>query len=170
MFTACGGGGENSTSTGKYDMWDYIASKTSKTVLLDLYNSNSKYTSTTNRRANVGYIEYTISSNTKKFVDFDGEASATFVLNGNSLTIANTEVGRYKDIGSKLGSCILTKHHDNITIDQRYTFSDVLEFDCTDYKEFYAKDKGNVINHTKSTFINGNNRTVRYGISVANNW
>lgn len=171
MFIGCGSGGgsKNSTTSSQYDMWDYIASKNSRTSLLDLYTSNSTHTTTRNRRANVGYIEYTVASTNNKIVDYNGEATVSIVLNGNSLKISGTEVGRYKSIGSTMGACTLTTHHDNITVASTYTFSDVLEFNCGDYKEFYAKDFGNVINHIKTTFTNGQTQTIRYGISVVNN-
>jgi len=133
------------------------------------YVSNSNWSIATNKRESVGYIEYTVSSSTEKLVDFNGKATAKFVLNGNFINISGTNIGRYKSIGSTLGECTLEKHYDTLTIVNTYTFSDVLEFDCGDYKEFYGKNKGTVANYTKSTFINGQSRTVRYGISVVNN-
>jgi len=168
LFVGCGGSG--STSSTQYDMWDYVASKTSKTVLLDLYTSNSTYSITGSKRSDVGFIEYTVISETSKIVNYNDEATVPLVLAGNSLSIAGKDVGRFKSIGSTLGTCKLIKHYDSLTIASTYTFSDVLEFDCVDYKEFYAKDKGNVVNYTKTTFVNGQNRRIKYNISVANNW
>ena len=170
LIVGCGGGSSSSSSpTTQYDMWDYVAAKSNRTSLLDVFTSNSTYTTATSKRQNAGYIEYTISSSNEKIVDYNGQATVTMHLNGNSLTINGTDVGRYKSIGSKLGDCTLEAHHDSFTVATDYTFSDVLEFNCVDYKEFYSKDLGNVINYTKSTLINGNNTTISYGISVVNN-
>lgn len=169
IFIGCGGGGSSSSSSEKYDMWDYIASKTSKTYILDSYKSNSTYSNYTNKVSDAGYIEYTVISSTRKIVDFNGELTATWVLNGNTINVEASSIDRYKSLGSRIGECTLSKHYDSFTIAKQYTFSDVLQFDCDGYKEFYVKNKGNIINYAKSTYSNGRNETVRYTISVANN-
>lgn len=167
LVVGCGGG--SSSSGEKYDMWDYIASEKSKTYTLDSYKSNSSYSTTTNKTTNAGYIEYTSLSENKKRVDFNGEITAIFELNGNNIKIADTSIARYKSIGSKIGECKLSKHYDTFTAVNTYTFSDVLEFDCDGYKEFYVKGKGNIINYARTTYINGDKEVNRYAISVANN-
>jgi len=169
-FNGCGGGGgSSSNSTTQYDMWDYFAPQESKTYMLDSYKSNSSYTVTTDREIDSGYIGYTVLSYTEKTVDFNGEMIATLTLNGNSIRIEDISITRYKSIGDKLGKCTLSKHYDTLTIANTYTFSDVLELDCSKYREFYVKNKGNLINYMQNTFVEENKKRYNYYISVANN-
>ena len=169
LFVGCGGGGSNNSSTStQYDMWEYIASKDTTTNTLDKYKSNSEYTLIGDRTINAGYIEYTVLSSTSKKVDFNGEITAIFTLKGNTIKLNDTSIQRYKSIGSKLGECTLESQHDTLTIANSHIFSNVLEFNCGDYKEFYSKDKGLIATYGNVSYDNG--RTVRknYFISVNN--
>ena len=170
LFVGCGGGGSSTSSSVEYDMWEYIASKDTTTNTFDRYNSNSTYTLVEDKTIDAGYIEYTILASNVKRADFNGENIVTFTLNGDSIKLNdNIYIERYKSIGSKIGECTLESHHDTLTIANSYVFSDVLEFNCTDYKEFYSKNRGLIATYGKDIYDDG--RTIRtyYFVSVVNN-
>ena len=168
-FVGCGGGG-SSDSSATYDMWDYIASSSSKTLTFVTYSSESTFSTWSNKSSDTSYVRYmNVSETEKQYSDSDGTV-VTFTLNGSSISIAGTSIARNVSIGSKVGECTVSQFYSEKTFVDDQTFENVLEFNCGNYKQFYAEGKGNVVNYTVSTFDRGSTVYTSYGIAVVNNW
>jgi len=180
---SCGGGGGGSSSGNStdinqagYDLWEYMVSDTSITKYFDWYETDENFVPTGESEMNAGQVRETYLSETtvlyEEITDGTVDTTETLILSGDSIqVVGGNTIPRYRNIGNAVGGeCHLKQHYDTYNPLPGYTFYDVIEVDCGDWSEFYAKGLGLIMGQNISTWLDDDDNPIAidYSIAIAN--